>query len=86
MSGHDIACGACGAVTALDPGCAECRVPEPIEHDLLATRRRLGLSQAQLARRLKVPADTLAKWERGTLAIRHPEVLRLALERLEQGT
>lgn len=54
--------------------------------DLRSSRQRLGLSQAQLARLLQVPPDTLAKWERGDLAIRHPEVMRLALERLEQRT
>jgi DNA-binding transcriptional regulator YiaG len=53
--------------------------------DIKEARLRLGLSQAQLAQRLQVPADTFAKWERGDLAIRHAEVLRLALERLEQA-
>lgn len=27
MSAHDIPCGSCGAVTAYDRGCPECRVP-----------------------------------------------------------
>jgi transcriptional regulator with XRE-family HTH domain len=42
----------------------------------------LGLSQADLAERLGVSANTIARWERGELAIQHPEMLRLALDSL----
>ncbi len=52
--------------------------------ELRTIRNKLGLSQSELARLLDVPADTLAKWERGTVGIRHPEILRLALDRLAQ--
>jgi transcriptional regulator with XRE-family HTH domain len=54
--------------------------------DILAQRRRLGLSQAKLAEALScaerpaVSANTVARWERGE--IRPPPYLRLALERL----
>lgn len=45
-------------------------------------RQGMEWSQQQLADRLHVPANTLARWERGELGIRHPEVLGLALERI----
>lgn len=50
--------------------------------ELRFLRNQLGLSQAQLSRLLDVPASTIARWERGELAIRHPTVLRLALAAL----
>jgi transcriptional regulator with XRE-family HTH domain len=37
------------------------------------------LSQAELATMLDVPVNTLARWERGEVAIRHPRILELAL-------
>jgi transcriptional regulator with XRE-family HTH domain len=37
------------------------------------------LSQAELAVMLDVPVNTLARWERGEVAIRHPRILDLAL-------
>lgn len=46
-------------------------------------RKGLRLSQSQLAGRLGVPVNTLARWERGELAIRHPEMLRLSLQAIE---
>jgi len=52
-------------------------------NDLIATRVKLGLSQAELARVLEVPASTISRWERGLIAISSPTILRLALERLE---
>lgn len=51
--------------------------------ELRARRRRLGLSQSELAKRLSVPANTVSRWETGKLAIRHPEMLRLAMESIE---
>lgn len=51
--------------------------------EILAARRRLGLSQAALAKKLSIPANTLARWERGELTIQHPELLRLALVAIE---
>lgn len=52
----------------------------PIE--LKQRRTALGLSQRKLAEALGVPYRTLARWERAQLAVRHPRVLRLALDRL----
>ena len=51
-------------------------------NDLIATRVKLGLSQAELARVLDVPASTISRWERGLTRIGSPTILRLALERL----
>ena len=50
--------------------------------ELREFRKQLALSQAGLAAVLEVPANTIARWERGVVTIRHPRVLRLALERL----
>lgn len=50
--------------------------------ELRAARKRLGWSQKRLAGALGVPKNTLARWERGEVRIRHPDVLRLALEML----
>lgn len=50
--------------------------------DLKAWREQAGLSQSGLARLLDVPPNTVARWERGATTIRHPHLLRLALERL----
>jgi transcriptional regulator with XRE-family HTH domain len=52
--------------------------------DLRACRERLGLTQVELGQVLGVHSNTIAKWERGEQPIRHVEVVRLALERLEQ--
>ncbi len=46
-------------------------------------REALGLSQEGLARRLGIPRNTIARWERGELRIEHGEMLRLALRALE---
>jgi DNA-binding transcriptional regulator YiaG len=51
-------------------------------HDLRQWRTEHGMSQTQLAALLDVPSNTLAQWERGTLGIRHPRILALALDRL----
>lgn len=45
-------------------------------------RRKLGLTQAQLAASLGVTPNTVARWERDELVIANPRMLRLALERL----
>ncbi len=47
--------------------------------ELASRRRSLGISQDELARRLGVAANTVARWERGELRIQHPEMLRFAL-------
>jgi DNA-binding XRE family transcriptional regulator len=87
MSSHDIPCGSCGAVAAFDLGCPECRVPDD-DADAMSPgeigtwRRKIGVSQAELARLLRVPDSTVSRWERGLMAISSPTILRLALERL----
>jgi len=48
---------------------------------LLARRQSLGLTQEQLAQRLRVTTTTVARWERGEQPL--PGMLSLALERLE---
>jgi transcriptional regulator with XRE-family HTH domain len=45
-------------------------------------RHAHDLSQDQLATMLDVPVNTLARWERGEVAIRHPRILALALHAL----
>ncbi len=52
--------------------------------ELRARRLSLGLSQSELAERLNVPANTISRWERGEMAIQHPEMLRLALDSIER--
>jgi len=54
--------------------------------ELRGRRRALGLSQANLAELLTVPENTIARWERGVVGIRHPGLLSLALEALEART
>jgi transcriptional regulator with XRE-family HTH domain len=49
---------------------------------LRATRERLGVSRAELARRSGVPADTLRRWEDGTRNPRHAS-LRAVLDALD---
>ncbi len=42
-------------------------------------REALGLSQAELGRKLSVSSNTIARWERGELKIEHPAMLQLAI-------
>ena len=51
--------------------------------DVVAARRQLGLTQAELARVLGIALTTLQRWELGLT--RPPPYLRLALERLIEG-
>ena len=53
-------------------------------NELLSRRRALGLSQAELATRLGVATNTVARWERGERAI--PPYLQLALQVIEIAT
>lgn len=56
-----------------------------MHHTELASRRRsLRLSQAELAERLGVHPNTVAKWERGDQGIRHPRMLRAMLDAIEE--
>jgi transcriptional regulator with XRE-family HTH domain len=52
--------------------------------DLLAWRARVGWSQKRLADALRVPVNTVARWERGEMRVQHPTILRLALWALER--
>lgn len=45
-------------------------------------RERIGLSQLELARKLSVSPNTVARWERGELKIEHSGMLQLALKSL----
>jgi transcriptional regulator with XRE-family HTH domain len=53
--------------------------------ELRERRRRLGLSQRELAEHLEVTHETISRWERGALNIQAPRMLRLALFALEMG-
>ena len=50
--------------------------------DFRKERKNLKLSQSQLGKLLHIPKDTVARWERGDMHIRHIEILRLAMEHL----
>lgn len=50
--------------------------------DLRTSRQALGLTQQGLAEALGVSPNTIARWERGEMAVQHPAIVRLALERL----
>lgn len=55
-----------------------------MHHSELRSRRRLlGLSQAELARRLDINQSTVSRWERGEMPIENGGMLRLALQHLE---
>ena len=45
-------------------------------------REKLGLTQVQLAERLKVSQVTISRWETDAMAIQQPEILKLALQHL----
>lgn len=49
-------------------------------------RQRIGLSQLELARKLSVSPNTVARWERGELKIEHAGMLQLALKSLRTAT
>ena len=50
--------------------------------DLRRWRTEHGMSQTQLAHALDVPKDTISRWERDALGIRHGRILALALQAL----
>ena len=57
----------------------------PLEPTELRRRRRaLGLTQADLANRLAVSANTVARWERGELRVGRPRQVARTLARLER--
>jgi transcriptional regulator with XRE-family HTH domain len=51
--------------------------------ELLARRKSLGLTQSELAERLGVASNTVARWERGELTIARPEMLRVMLQHIQ---
>jgi DNA-binding transcriptional regulator YiaG len=53
---------------------------------LRQTREQLNLSQVELARKLSVSPNTVARWERGELKIEHAGMLQLALSSLQSAT
>jgi predicted ATPase/DNA-binding CsgD family transcriptional regulator/transcriptional regulator with XRE-family HTH domain len=53
--------------------------------ELRRRRRALGLTQAALAERLAVTANTVARWERGELHVGRPEQVARVLARLERA-
>jgi transcriptional regulator with XRE-family HTH domain len=54
--------------------------------ELRKLRIRLRLTQAGLAAKLGVNANTVARWERGEVTPGHPEMLRRALKELAGAT
>ena len=57
-------------------------MPWGLEYDVKALRSRLGISQNELAQRLKVTASTVARWEQGVMKPSPMAVKQLeALER-----
>ena len=50
--------------------------------DIRAYRKRLRMTQEELAEALGVHPQTISNWERGAQPIQHPHIVRLALERL----
>jgi DNA-binding XRE family transcriptional regulator len=53
--------------------------------DLAKFRAQLGLTQDRLAALLQVPRNTIARWERGELAIEKSRMLALALAAIAGG-
>lgn len=47
-------------------------------------REEIGLTQGQLGERLGIPEKTIQRWETGTLQMRHPGLIRLALAQLRE--
>src|SRR5262245_38547731 len=55
-------------------------------HELRERRRALRLTQAELGERLGVSTNTVARWERGELRVRHPRQVPCTLERLGRAS
>jgi transcriptional regulator with XRE-family HTH domain len=56
--------------------------PEITGHELRARRKALRLSQTALADMLDVNWNTIARWERGKMAISHGKILKIAMDAL----
>lgn len=67
-------CSRCGLRTAL----------LPLTTCLRCYRAVRGITQADVARQLHIPVNTLARWERGALRIERPAILALALAHLAE--
>jgi|GEM_PF-801565 len=52
--------------------------------ELKSRRLALGLTQRQLASAIEVSPNTVARWERGELAIDRPNVLRFILNEMQR--
>lgn len=52
--------------------------------ELISRRKKLGLTQAQLAKHLEVEENTVGRWERGERTIPMSGVLRVMLDHLDQ--
>ena len=52
--------------------------------ELLERRKKLGLSQTNLAEKLGTTQNTISRWENGTMEIQNPKMLDLALQTLER--
>jgi transcriptional regulator with XRE-family HTH domain len=53
--------------------------------ELKARRKALGMTQAQLAQRLRTTVTTISRWENAGREPRHPEMLEMALASLEHS-
>jgi hypothetical protein len=84
---HDTGC-------EIAPSCLACPLPEckydaapaaaprGVGISIAVACEELGLTQAQLGKLLDVPQPTISAWQRGAVRVRHPAMLRLALEAL----
>lgn len=52
--------------------------------DLRAVRKSLGLSMTDAAKLIGASKNSVARWERGELNFRHPQVMRFLFESLEE--
>ncbi len=52
--------------------------------ELRARRKALGLSHGQLALRLGVASNTVARWERNELTIGQPKMVKMSLDQIER--
>src|SRR5260370_2047879 len=63
---------------------SDARAPGVGPAELRERRTALKLAQADFGRLLGMSRNTVARWERGELAIQHPELVNFAIRALEQ--